>query len=85
MALRRRPLRVALSLEYSIQFGAICELVPFHGWPVPDVEVDVGESDAVAQPWRRKARIAGAAVGFLRSVRFERHPRASDRTTSHLR
>jgi hypothetical protein len=57
---------VALNLEYLIQLGASCELVAFYGWPNVDVEVEVGEFDALAHGGDRvvlameaKARIDG--------------------------
>ena len=57
---------VSLNLEYLIQLGATCELVAFHGWPGADVEVEVGEFDALAHGIDRavlameaKARIDG--------------------------
>lgn len=59
-------LYVSLNLEYLIQIGAACELVAFWGWPGADVDVEVGEFDAVARAGERvvlameaKARIDG--------------------------
>jgi hypothetical protein len=59
-------LHVSINLEYLIQLGAVCELLTFHGWPGSDVEVEVGEYDALAHDGERvvlameaKARIDG--------------------------
>lgn len=39
---------MSLNLEYLIQFGATAELIKFYGWPGVEVDVEVGEFDAVA-------------------------------------
>jgi hypothetical protein len=59
-------LHVSINLEYLIQLGTVCELLAFHGWSGPDVDVEVGEYDALAHVGKRvvlameaKARIEG--------------------------
>lgn len=59
-------LYVSINLEYVIQFGAACELVAFYGWSPQDVEVELGEFDALGRGRSRvllameaKARIEG--------------------------
>jgi hypothetical protein len=88
-------LHVTLNLEYVIQLGTACELVIGHGWSGVDVQVEVGEFDAVAYHAGRvvlaleaKARVDGpdSLLGLWRSlVAFSQSETPPDPTDNHKR
>lgn len=86
---------VSLNTEYLIQVGAACELAAFHGWKPADVEIEVGEFDAIAHIGGRvvltmeaKARIegpdslSGLWAAFVQLAAEDQPPKAR---TNHTR
>lgn len=88
-------LYVSLNLEYLIQLGAATELVAFHGWASDEVELEVGEYDALAHRDGRvvlameaKARIDGpdSLTALWRSfVEFASRDAPPEPTDNHSR
>ena len=88
-------LYVSLNLEYLIQLGATSELIAFYGWPGSEVEVEVGEFDAIARGDNRvalameaKARVDGpdSLTGLWQSfIRFRSSDVPPEPSDNHSR